>query len=195
VEALEKGRRRKPVSVLPDTATKRTHRRRWPGYALAAVGLAALLLAAVALLQERSFSPGEKLYAPGFEDIAVSTEDASYPSSDALRFDLRPEVVYVYVAVEDLPRDSDLDARVEHSSRESALSQLLGGGESIEVLDGREERLGPSGDGVSGVVKFAIRAEAGELLPAGNYTVSIYASPERTEGRDPAAIKYFVIQG
>jgi hypothetical protein len=194
VEALEKGRRRKPVSVLPDTATKRTHRR-WPGYALAAVGLAALLLAAVALLQERSFSPGEELYAPGFEDIAVSTEDTSYPSSDALRFDLRPEVVYVYLAVEDLPRDSGLEARVEHSSRESALSRLLGGGESIEVFDGRVEQLGPSGDGVSGVVKFAVRAEAGELLPEGNYTVSIYAGPERTESRDPAAIKYFVIQG
>jgi hypothetical protein len=193
VEALEKERRRKPVSVLPDTATKRTHRR-WPRYALAA-GLAALLLAAAALVPGRSFSPGEELYAPGFEDIAVSTEDTSYPSSDALRFDPRPEVVYVYLAVEDLPRDSDLEARVEHTSRESALSRLLGGGESIEVLDRREERLGPSGDGVSGVVKFAVRAEAGELLPAGNYTVSIYAGPEGRDSRDLAALKYFVIQG
>jgi hypothetical protein len=180
------------VSALPDTATKKTHRR-WPGYALAAIGLAALLFAAVALIHESSFSPGEELYAPGFEDIAVSTEDTSYPASDALRFELRPEVVYVYLAVEDLPRDSDLEARVEHSSRESALSRLLGGGESIEVLEG--EQLGPSGDGVSGMVKFAVRAEAGELLPAGNYTVSIYAGPERTESRDLAAIKYFVIQG
>jgi hypothetical protein len=182
------------VSVLPDTATKRTHRR-WPGYALAAVGLAALLLAAVAILQERSFSPGEELYASGFEDIAVSTEDTSYPSSDALRFDLGPEVVYVYLAVENLPRDSDLEAKVEHLSREPALSRLMAGGESFEVLDAREEQLGPSGDGVSGVVMFAVRAEAGEPLPAGNYTVSIYAGPEGTESSDPAAIKYFVIQG
>jgi hypothetical protein len=125
----------------------------------------------------------------------VSTEDTSYPSSDALRFDPRPEVVYVYLAVEDLPRDSDLEARVEHTSRESALSRLLGGGESIEVLDRSEERLGPSGDGVSGVVKFAVRAEAGEVLPAGNYTVSIYAGPEGRDSRDPVALKYFVIQG
>jgi hypothetical protein len=180
------------VSVLPDTARKR---RRWPGYALAAVGLAALVLAAVALFQERGFSPGEELYAPGFEDIAVSTEDTSYPSSDALRFDRKPEVVYVYLAVEDLPRDSDLEARVERSGRESALSRLLGGGERIEVLDGQKEQLGPSGDGVSGVVKFAVRTESRKPLPAGNYTVSVYSGPEGMESRDPAAIKYFVIQG
>jgi hypothetical protein len=194
VEALEKGCRRKPVSVLPDTATERTHRR-WPGYALAAMGLAALLLVAVAIVRGENFTPGEELYEPGFEDVVVSTADTSYPPSDALRFNLRPEVVYVYLAVEDLPRDSDLEASIERSGRESALSRLLGGDESIEVLDGREEQLGPSADGVSGVVKFAVRAEAGEPLPAGNYTVSIYASPEGTESREPAAIKYFVIQG
>jgi hypothetical protein len=153
------------------------------------------VLAAVALFQERGFSPGEELYAPGFEDVAVSTEDTSYPSSDALRFDRRPEVVYVYLAVEDLRRDSDLEARVERSGRESALSWLLGGGERIEVLDGQKEQLGPSGDGVSGVVKFAVRTESGKPLPAGNYTVSIYAGSEAMESRDPAAIKYFVIQG
>jgi hypothetical protein len=178
------------VSVLPDTATER---RRWPGYALAAVGLAALVLAAVALFQERGFSPGEELYVPGVEDIAVSTENTTYPSSDTLRFDRRPEVVYVYLAVEDLPRNSNLEARVERSGRESALSWLLGGG--IEVLDGRKEQLGPSGDGVSGVVKFAVRAESGKPLPAGNFTVSIYAGPEAMESKDLAAIKYFVIRG
>jgi hypothetical protein len=60
------------------------------------------------------------------------------------------------------------------------------------VLDGREEQLGPSGGGVAGVVKFAVREESGEPLPAGKYTVSVYAGPE---GGDLAAIKYFVIRG
>ena len=182
------------MSVLPETSTKKA-RRRWPGYALAAVGLAALLLAAVALLQDRGFSPGEELYAQELEDVAVSAEDTSYPPSDVLRFDRRPEVVYVYLAVEDLPRESDLEARVERSGRQSALSWLLGGGGGIEVVGGQEEQLGPSGGGVAGVVKFAVREESGEPLPAGNYTVSIYAGPEGTEGKDLAAIKYFAIQG
>src|SRR3712207_7651536 len=47
-----------------------------------------------------SFSPGEDLYAPGFRDVAVSTQDTTYPSSDMLRLDHRPEVVYVYLTVE-----------------------------------------------------------------------------------------------
>lgn len=182
------------MSVLPETSTRKA-RRRWPGYVLVGVGLAALLLTAVALLQDRGFSPGEELYAQELEDVAVSAEDTSYPPSDVLRFDRRPEVVYVYLAVEDLPRDSDLEAKVERSGRQSALYWILGGGEGIEVLDGQEEQLGPSGGGVAGVVKFAVREESGEPLPAGKYTVSIYAGPEGTEGRDLAAIKYFVIQG
>jgi hypothetical protein len=177
--------------MLPDTSTKKAHRR-WPGYALVGIALAGLLLAAVALLQDRGFAPGEQLYAPELEDVAVSAEDTSYPPSDVLRFDRRPAVVYVYLAVEDLSRESDLEARVERSERQSALSWLLDEGGGIEVLDGQEERLGPSGGGVAGVVKFAVREESGEPLPAGNYTVSIYAG---TDGRELAATKYFVIQG
>ena len=164
------------MSVLPETSTKKA-RRRWPGYALAVVGLAALLLAAVALLQDRGFSPGEELYAQELEDVAVSAEDTSYPPSDVLRLDRRPEVVYV-----------------ERSGRQSALSWLLGGGGGIEAVGGQEEQLGPSGGGVAGVVKFAVREESGEPLPAGNYTVSIYAGPEGTEDKDLAATKYFVIR-
>ena len=110
-----------------------------------------------------------------------------------LRFDGRPEVLYVYLAVEDLPRGRDLQERVERSGRQSALSWLLAGGDGLEVSDGQEEHLGPSGDGISGVVKFAVRAESGEALPAGDYTVSIYASEGGT-GAAQAAKKYFVIQ-
>ena len=176
--------------MLPETATKKVDRR-WPGYALTAMGLAALLLVAVALLRGEGFTPGEELYAPGFEDVAVSTEDTSYPPSDVLRFDGRPEVVYVYLAVEDLPKGRDLEARVKRSGRQSGLSWLLAGGDGLEASDGQEERLGPSGGGVSGVVKFAVRAGSGGPLPAGGYTVSIYASEK---GTDAAARKYFLIQ-
>ena len=176
--------------MLPETATKKADRR-WPGYALAAMALAGLLLVAAASVRNESFTPGEELYAQGFEDVAVSTEDTSYPSSDVLRFDRRPEVVYVYLAVEDLPRGRDLEARVERSGRQSALSWLLSGGDGLEVSDGEKEHLGPSGGGVTGVVKFAVRAESGRPLPPGDYTVSIYVSEE---ARDAAARKYFVIQ-
>ena len=176
--------------MLPETATKKRVRR-WPGYALAAMVLAALLLVAATIVREESPTPGEELYAPGFEDVAVSTANTSYPPSDVLRFDGRPTVVYVYLAVEDLPRGRDLEARVEHSGRQSVLSRLLGGEGGLEVSDGQEEHLGPSGGGVSGVVKFALRAESGEPLPAGDYTVSIYASEEGTEA---AARKYFVVR-
>ena len=184
------------MKVLPETATRKVVDRRWPGYVLAVMGLAALLLVAMALLRGGSFSPGEDLYAPGFRDVAVSTADTTYPPSDVLRLDEGPEVVYVYLTVENLPSGSDLEARVERSGRRSALSWLLPGrGESLEVSDEQEEHLGPSGDGVSGVVKFAVRAESGGPLPAGNYTVSIYAAQEETGPEGAAARKYFAIQG
>jgi hypothetical protein len=183
------------VRVLPETATRKVDRR-WPGYVLAVIGLAALLLVAMSLLRGGSFSPGEDLYAAGFRDVAVSTADTTYPPSDMLRLEGRPEVVYIYLTVENLSRGSDLEARVELSRRRSALSWLLpAGGESLEVSDEQEEHLGPSDDGVSGVVKFAVRAASGGPLPAGDYTVSIYAAPAETGAGGAAARKYFVIEG
>ncbi len=181
------------MRALPETATRKVDRR-WPWYVLAVMGLAALLLVAAALLRDESFTPGEELHSGGVQDVAVSTEDTSYPPSDVLRFDDRPEVVYVYLAVEDLPRGRDLGARVERSGTQSALSWLLAGRDGLEVSDGQEEHLVPSGGGVSGVVKFAVRAESGEPLPAGEYTISIYAAQEGTKTGPVAARKYFVIQ-
>ena len=183
------------MKVLPETATRKVDRR-WPGYVLAVMGLGALLLVAMSLLRGGSFSPGADLHSPGFRDVAVSTADTTYPSSDMLRLEDRPEVVYVYLTVENLPRGSDLETRVERSGRRSALSWLLPDrGESLAVSDEQEEHLGPSDDGVSGVVKFAVRAKSGGPLPAGNYTVSIYADPRETGAAGAAARKYFVIQG
>ena len=91
--------------MLPETATRKAYRR-WPWYVLAVMALAALFFAGVALLRGGGFSPGEEMYAPAFEDIAVSTEDTSYPASDVLRFNSRPEALYVYLVVEDLPGGS-----------------------------------------------------------------------------------------
>ena len=180
--------------MLPNTATKKVDRR-WPGYALAAMGLAALLLVASALVRGGSFTPGEKLYAPAFKDVAVSTHDASYPPSDVLRFESRPKVVYVYLAVKGLPKGRDLEATVERSGSQSALSRLLAGGDGLEISDGQEEQLGPSDGGVSGVIKFAARTKSGEPLPPGNYTVSIYLSGGEGKSTEAEARKYFVIQG
>ena len=182
------------MRVLPETATRKLVERRWPGYVLAALGLTALVLVAVALLREESFSPGEELYSPGFEGVAVSTKDSSYPASDVLRFDRGPEVVYVYLAVEDLPEGTNLEVSIERSGQQSALTWLLAGRDGLDVSDGGEEHLRPSRDGVSGVVQFAVRAESGEPLPAGDYTVSIYASEGGTGAAQAAAKKYFVIQ-
>ena len=179
--------------MLPDTTTDKSGTRRSPGPVLVAVCCAVLLLAVVALSSgQRDFSPGEKLVAPGVEDVAVSPRAAtSYPESDALRLDRGPEVVYVYLRVEDLATDEGLEARVERWDRAPALARLFGGG-GFRVLYEEEDRLGSSNGGVSGVVRFAVRAESGEPLPAGDYTVEFSAVGQNA--RVPLAEKYFVIR-
>jgi hypothetical protein len=151
-----------------------------------------LLLAAITLYSgRRDFSPGEKLVAPGVEDVAVSPRaTTSYPESDALRLDGGPEVVYVYLRVEDLAAYGVLQARVERWNRAPALARLFGGG-GLRLLDEEEDRLGASDGRVSGVVRFAVRAEPGEPLPAGDYTVEVSAAGQ--SARVPLAEKYFVI--
>ena len=181
------------MNVLPDTTTDKTGDRRSAGPVLAAVCFVLLLLLVVVLsLGPRDFSPGEELISPGAEDIAVSPEDTTYPNSDRLRFDDGPEVVYVYLRVEDLAADGDLEARVERTSRTSALGYLLGGSD-VRVVDEDEERLGVSGGGVSGVVKFAVRPESGGRLPPGNYTVGIYAPGPAGSTSTTVARKYLVV--
>ncbi|HEY6581779.1 MAG TPA: hypothetical protein VIZ60_11700, partial [Rubrobacter sp.] len=79
-----------------------------------------VLLAAVLWLWPDNFSPGEALTSPGAQDIAVSREDTTYPNTDALRFDEKPDVVYVYLRVEDLD-EGDLEARVGRTAKDSVV--------------------------------------------------------------------------
>lgn len=139
---------------------------------------------------QRDFAPGEELVVSGVEDVAVSPEaTTSYPDSDALRLDEGPEVVYVYLRVEDLAAGGGFEARVERWSRTPALARLFGGG-GLRVLDEEEDRLGASDGRVSGVVRFAVRAENGGPLPEGDYTVEVFAG---RDARGPVAKKYFVV--
>lgn len=180
------------MKAFPDTTTGKTGDRRPFGPLLAAVGGGVLLLAAVAFLWPADFSPGEKMVSPGAEDIAVSQEDAKYPSSDSLRFERRPEVVYVYLRVEDLDSAGDLAAEVGQTARTSVVGRLLGGG-GLRVVDRSGEPLGVSDGGVSGVVKFAVRPGSGDRLPAGNYTVEVYTAAGGEQRSSVVATKYFVV--
>jgi hypothetical protein len=178
------------VSVLPET---KGLYRRWPGYALAAIGAAIVLLAAWANFHRHAFSPGEELRGAGFEDIAVSTEKAPYPHTDTMRFERRPEVAYVYVTIRDLRPGQDLEATVERSARHSVLSWILPGERGdLKVTDHSGGRFDPSEGGVSGVVRFEVRTDSGRPLPPGDYTVSVSAGSGDTGS---TARKDFVIRG
>ena len=150
------------------------------------------MLAAVLSVWQADFSPGEELISPGAKDIAVSQDDKVYPTSDRLRFDGGPEVVYVYLRVEDFATYDDLEARVGRTSGTSALGLLLGGGELVVSNEG-EDRLALSYSGASGVVKFAVRPGSGRRLPCGNYTVAVYAASGGAGENSVVARKYFVV--
>jgi hypothetical protein len=152
-----------------------------------------LLLAAFVSVWPGDFSPGEELISPGAKDIAVSQEDKVYPTSDRLRFDGGPEVVYVYLRVEDFATYENLEARVGRTSRISALGSLLGGGGELVVSNEGEERLSVTYGRASGVVKFAVRSGSGRRLPSGDYTVAIYAVSGGAGENSVVARKYFVV--
>ena len=160
---------------------------------LAAVCFVILLLAAVVSVWPGDFSPGEELISPGAKDIAVSQEDTLYPTSDRLRFDEGPDVVYVYLRVEDFATYDDLEARVGRTSGTSALGLLLGGGGELVVSNEGEDRLALSYGGASGVVKFAVRPGSGRRLPSGNYKVAVYAASGGAGENSVVARKYFVV--
>lgn len=159
---------------------------------LIALGAAGVLLVVVTLLRAWDFSPGEQLEAPIFEDIAVSAQDSLYPPSDTLRFDEPPEAVYVYLVVEDMPSGQNLKAEVERSASGSVFTRIFPGEDRIVVLDEQEEQLSPDGEGISGVIKFAIRGESGGKVPPGNYTVGIHVAGEPA---DVLVRKRFTVAG
>jgi hypothetical protein len=160
---------------------------------LAAVCFGFLLLAVVVSILPGDFSPGEELISPGAKDIAVSEVDKVYPTSDRLRFDAGSKVVYVYLRVEDFATYEDLEAKVGRASRVSALGRLSGGGGELIVSKEGEERLSVTYGEASGVVKFAVRPGSGGRLPAGNYTVAVYASSGGGGENSVVARKYFVV--
>ena len=178
------------MKTFPDTTTDKGGRRPSRAPVLAAVGLGVLMVAVAVSLWPDNFSPGESLLSSGAQDIAVSREDTTYPNSDALRFDERPEAVYVYVRVEDLD-EGDLEARAGRTSKDSILGRVMGDG-GIRVVGRSDQPLGVSGEGVSGVLKFAVRPDSGGRLPAGNYTVEVYNGAGGAEG-GVLARKYFVV--
>ncbi|MEW6637893.1 MAG: hypothetical protein AB1425_13890 [Actinomycetota bacterium] len=171
--------------MLPSTASNKGTR--WPRYALAAAVVFGLFCVAVSLSVGGGASPGEELESPVVQDVVVSTEDVEYPSGDALRFEGRPERVYVYLAVQNLPRGADLEAEVRRAARSSLLSRLLPG-RGVVLSGGGEEQLDPGGAGLSGVVKFEVRPR-GETLPRGSYEIEV-----RVEG-EVVAHKYFEVGG
>lgn len=193
MEALPQGtdEGRYALRAFSDT-TKREHQgRRVLGPVLACVGLGIVLLAALFSLWPTGFSPGEELTSPGAQDIAVSTRDTTYPGSDALRFEARPEVVYVYLRVEDHDA-SDFEATVFRTARSSLVGRLWGDA-GLRVVEGGDERLGLTGGGFSGVLKFAVLPESEGRLPAGSYTVEVYSAGDGMADGRTLARKYFVV--
>ncbi len=78
-------------------------------------------------LRAEDFSPREEITPPTILDIVVSAEDSLYPPPDTGHFDERPETVFVYLSVEDLPTGEDVEALVERV--ESDLIFSFSGGE------------------------------------------------------------------
>jgi len=180
------------MTTLPRTTTQGTGRRWWPLYVLVALALAALALGVEAFLRAEDFAPKEEILSPSVLDIFVSEEDSLYPPPDTNRFEGRPETVFVYLSVEDLPSVEDMEARAERAGSGSLFSLIFGRGDEIELLDEQEDHLRKSENGATGVVKFALKTESGEPMPPGDYTVDIYGPGG--EGA-VAARKSFEIEG
>jgi hypothetical protein len=178
------------MSPLPNTRTPKPSKKvsRW----VAVLVLASLVAASLFIwvVQGENFEPGEEILSPAVADIAAGTGDAPFPRRDASRFDGGTEVVHVYLRVEDLPPRRRIAASVERSARSSLISRFSGG--RIRTEGGGEERLSVSGNGVSGVVSFAVRAE--DALPAGEYSVEVrFVGAGSGEEGEVLARKYFLV--
>lgn len=178
------------MSRLPNTTTLKPKRSAagWVMVLVLTVLVAAVLF--ITLAPGDDFASGEEILAPGVEDIAAGTGDAPFPGRDASRFDAGTEVVRVYLRVEGLPRGRRMIATVERSGRSSAVSRFFG--KEVRAEDEGEERVSVSGNGVSGVVAFAVRARG--ALPAGEYTVEVRSVGGGAGGESAVlARKYFLV--
>lgn len=182
------------MSVLPNTTTKGADRR-WPLYVLVAVVLVALALGVEAFLRAENFLPGEDISAPGIRDVVVSPENNLYPPPDTTRFEVPPEIIFVYLSVEELPDVEGMEARVQRAESGSAFSLFFDRGTSIEVLDEQEDQLSTGENGATGIMKFALKTTYGEPVPPGNYTLEIYGPGTTGEEEGVVAVrKLFVIE-
>lgn len=152
----------------------------------------ALLLIAAWSAASSGFSPGEEIYVPGVEDVAVGTADAPLPGADAGQLGGGIREARVHLRVEDIPGPVGFVATVERSAPSSLWSRFFGAGDLVAAGGG--EGLSASGGGVSGVVEFVVRARDGAALPAGEYTVSVRFAGGRGDGTGAVvARKYFVV--
>ena len=102
-------------------------------------------------------------------------------------------MVYVYLMLEEFSTYEVLEARYGRTSRVSAFARLLDGGGELVVSKEGKERLSVTYGEASGVIKFAVRAGSGGQLPAGDYTVAVYAASGGTGENSVVARKYFVV--
>ena len=186
------------MTALPNTKTRGAGRR-WPIYVLMAVAIVAMWLVVESFLRAEDFTPGEEIVSPNIRDVSVSAENRLYPPPDVNYFGERPETVYVYLSVEDLPTGEDMRARVQRSGSGSAFSLFFGRDDEIEAVDEQEDQLSSGGGsgGASGIVKFALKTRSGEPIPPGNYTVEISGAPGGEFGGEPGATavrKLFVVE-
>ena len=105
----------------------------------------------------------------------------------------RPETVFVYLSVEDLPTGEDMRAQVRRSGSGSAFSLFFGQDDKIEAFDEQEDQLSSGEGGASGIVKFALKTRSDKPVPSGNYTVEISSALDG-ETVAPAVRKSFVVE-
>lgn len=182
------------MTVLPNTKSRGAGRR-WPLYVIVAVALVALGLVVESFLRAENFTPGEEIVSPNIRDVSVSAENSLYPPPDVNYFLERPQTVFVYLSVEDLPTGEDMRAQVLRSGSGSAFSLFFGENDKIEAFDEQEDQLssGDEADGASGVVKFALKTRSGKPVPPGNYTVEISGALGGETGA-PAVRKSFAVE-
>ena len=180
------------MTALPNTKSRGAGRR-WPLYVILAVVLVGLWLVVESFLRAENFTPREEIVSPNIRDVSVSAENRLYPPPDVNYFSRRPETIFVYLSVEDLPTGEDMRAEVRRSGSGSAFSLFFAQDDELRAFDEQEDQLSSGEGGSSGVVKFALRTSSGKPVPSGNYTMEISGAFGGGTGA-PAVRKSFVVE-